>query len=100
MKKIKVKDIEEKIMSIVYAILKGEGVTTGVTEHSALIGKNAVLDSMGLVELCVSLEDLSVDEYDFDFDWTSEKAMSATKSMFRSVDSLAEEFYEQWGLNR
>ena len=57
-----------------------------------------MLDSMGLVELCVVLEDLSADDFDFDFDWTSEKAMSSTKSMFRSVSSLAEEFYAQWSL--
>ena len=97
---MKVKDIEEKIIAISSDILKAGGVTKRVTEHSSLIGKDPVLDSMGLVELCVSLEDLSADEYDFDFDWTSEKAMSATKSMFRSVASLAEEFYEQWSSNQ
>jgi acyl carrier protein len=97
---MKVKDIEEKIIAISSDILKVGGITKRVTEHSSLIGKDPVLDSMGLVELCVSLEDLSADEYDFDFDWTSEKAMSATKSMFRSVASLAEEFYEQWSSNQ
>ena len=95
-----VKEIEEKIIAISTDILKSAGVTKRITEHSSLIGTDPLLDSMGLVELCISLEDLSSDEYDFDFDWTSEKAMSATKSMFRSVASLAEEFYEQWKSNQ
>ena len=40
-----------------------------------VIGNNAVIDSKGLIGVCLSLEDLS-NELDFEFDWTSEKAMS------------------------
>ena len=49
---------------------------------------------IGLVEVCVALEDLA-DEHGFEFDWTSESAMSKSKSMFRSVATLAEEFSKQ-----
>ena len=49
---------------------------------------------MKLVEVCLALEDLA-DEHGFEFDWTSEAAMSKSRSMFRSVVALAEEFASQ-----
>lgn len=65
-----------------------------VTEDMQLIGGETLLDSMKLVEVCLALEDLA-DEYCFDFDWTSEVAMSKSRSMFRSVAALSEEFANQ-----
>jgi hypothetical protein len=49
---------------------------------------------MKLVELCLELEDKAGD-LDFEFDWTSEAAMSRSRSLFRTVASLAEEFHAQ-----
>jgi len=49
---------------------------------------------MKLVELCLALEDKAGD-LDFEFDWTSEAAMSRSRSLFRTVNSLAEEFHAQ-----
>lgn len=65
-----------------------------ITEDMQLIGGESLLDSMKLVEVCVALEDLA-DEHGFEFDWTSESAMSKSQSMFRSVATLAEEFSNQ-----
>ena len=59
-----------------------------------LIGRNASLDSMKLVELCLALEDRA-NELGVEFDWTSESAMSKSKGFFRSVSSLAEEWHAQ-----
>ena len=59
-----------------------------------LVGNNSKIDSMKLVELCLSLEDRAT-ELDFEFDWASENAMSKSKSIFRTVKSLAEEFQRQ-----
>ena len=64
------------------------------SEQMNLIGKEASLDSMKLVELCLALEDRATD-LEFEFDWTSEAAMSKSKSWFRTAGTLAEEFYEQ-----
>ena len=64
------------------------------TDEMSLIGKDATLDSMKLVELCLALEDKATD-LKFEFDWTSEAAMSKSRSLFRTVSSLAEEFYAQ-----
>ena len=58
------------------------------------VGDKSFLDSMNLVELCLSLEDKAT-EAGFEFDWTSENAMSKSKGMFRTVKSLAEEFNKQ-----
>ena len=59
--------------------------------ESKLIGPEKIIDSLGLVQLCVSLEDLS-EEFGFNFDWTSEVAMSRSQSMFRNLQSLIDEF--------
>lgn len=68
--------------------------TVLVTLDTPLIGDNRVLDSLRLVELCLRLEDRATD-LGFEFDWTSEDAMSRSKSMFRSVRALEEEFIRQ-----
>jgi len=65
-----------------------------VSDDMQLIGGESLLDSMKLVEVCIALEDVA-DENGFDFDWTSEMAMSKSRSMFRTVHSLAEEFLNQ-----
>lgn len=65
-----------------------------VSIDTPLIGKNGVIDSMGVVELCLLLEDKALDE-DFEFDWASDSAMSNSRSMFKSVGSIAENFLDQ-----
>ena len=65
-----------------------------ISDTSPLIGDNSVLDSMGLVELCLRLEDRA-SEMGFVFDWTSEDAMSRGRSVFRSVGALQSEFDRQ-----
>jgi hypothetical protein len=51
---------------------------------------------MKLVELCILLEDMAA-ELGFEFDWTSDAAMSRSRSMFQTAGSLADEFIEQMG---
>lgn len=65
-----------------------------VTEDLPLIGSDGVLDSMKLVELCLALEDKATD-FGFEFDWTSDAAMSKSRSMFRTAGALAAEFLSQ-----
>ena len=86
--KIKAKEI---VMSTISEILEGQ---TKITEDMQLIGGEALLDSMKLVEVCIALED-KADEYGFEFDWTSEATMSKSRSMFRTVSALADEFIRQ-----
>ncbi|MDB9830087.1 hypothetical protein OAC68_04520 [Gammaproteobacteria bacterium] len=65
-----------------------------ISEDMQLIGEEPLLDSMKLVEVCLALEDLA-DEHGFEFDWTSDAAMSKSRGMFRTVSALCEEFASQ-----
>lgn len=83
------------VKNAVYAALEEK---KEVLEDMQLIGGEALLDSMNLVQVCLTLED-EAEELGFEFDWTSESTMSRSRSMFRSVMSLAEEFYSQASRN-
>lgn len=84
------------IQSAVFAAVRAlvEDPIAPVTETTPLLGDGRALDSMKLVELCVALEDKAV-EIGFEFDWTSDTAMSMSRSMFRTAGSLASEFIRQ-----
>ena len=86
-----IKQAIEIVISVINETLEGNAE---ITEDMQLIGGETLLDSMNLVEVCLTLEDLA-DEHGFEFDWTSEAAMSKSRSMFRSVSALAEEFANQ-----
>ena len=80
------------VFSLITSLLDNH--TLVVTDETPLIGDGSILDSMKLVELCLLLEDLA-SELDFEFDWTSDVAMSKSRSMFRTAGSLAVEFLAQ-----
>jgi acyl carrier protein len=65
-----------------------------INDDTPLIGGESLLDSMKLVELCLTLEDKAAD-LGFEFDWTSDVAMSKSRSMFRTAGSLVAEFIKQ-----
>ena len=69
--------------------------TDPIKDDLALVGNNSQLNSMGLVQVCLALED-EADEAGFEFDWTSDATMSKSRSMFKTVEALATEFFEQW----
>lgn len=79
------------VTSVLHDILSEEFDLGPETE---LIGGDALLDSMKLVQACVALEDVA-EEKGFEFDWTSEDAMSRSQSMFRTIESLSDEFARQ-----
>ena len=89
--KMNIEQANEMVISAINNALEGKAK---ITEDMQLIGGESLLDSMNLVEVCLELEDLA-DEHGFEFDWTSEAAMSKSRSMFRSVASLAKEFAKQ-----
>ena len=63
-------------------------------DETPLIGGNSSIDSMNLVQICIALEDKSRDD-GFEFDWTSEKAMSELNSIFKNPKTLTEEYNNQ-----
>lgn len=88
---MKIDKANEITISVIADILENK---IKVTNDSQLIGGDSLLDSMKLVEVCIKLEDIA-EKYNFEFDWTSESTMSRSRSMFRSVATLAEEFARQ-----
>ena len=88
---MKINEANKIVIKIVSKILSNK---VKVTKEMQLIGGNSKLDSMKLVEVCVTLEDIA-EEYGFEFDWTSATTMSKSKSMFRNVNALAKEFAKQ-----
>ena len=91
------KESEEIIIKSIGTILDEESDINKLenfNSDSQLIGGSSMIDSMALVQLCLELED-QADEIGFQFNWSSEVTMSKSKSMFRTVKSLAEEFYSQ-----
>ncbi len=87
-------NIEQAKEIVIGAISEALEGKAEISEDMQLIGGESLLDSVKLVEVCLALEDLA-DEHGFEFDWTSEAAMSRSRSMFRSVAALAEEFASQ-----
>ncbi len=84
--------VKNEVFNKISQFLEDKSLT--VTDDMALIGGDSVLDSMRLVELCLALEDKAAD-MGFEFDWTSDAAMSRSRSMFRTAGSLAIEFISQ-----
>lgn len=84
--------IKSEIFDQILLLLENKSLQ--VTEDMPLIGGDSVLDSMKLVELCLVLEDKAAD-MGFEFDWTSNEAMSRSRSMFRTAGSLVAEFISQ-----
>jgi len=61
-----------------------------VSEDSNLIGQDGLLDSLGLVNLILLVEERVANEFGVSITLADEKAMSQRNSPFRSVQSLAE----------
>lgn len=85
-------ELKHKLFKAMAATLEDSSIT--VSEDTPLIGDDSALNSMKLLEVCLSLEDIAA-ELGFEFDWTSEAAMSKSRSMFRTAGALANEFLSQ-----
>ena len=85
-------ELREKIFSAITSLFDDKEVKA--SDDTQLIGDGTLLNSMKLIELCLLLEDMASD-LAFEFDWTSDTAMSKSRSMFRTAGSLAAEFIAQ-----
>ncbi len=86
------KTIKSEIFIAIASFFADKSVV--ITDNLELIGGGGSLDSMKLVELCLALEDKATN-LGFDFDWTSDAAMSKSRGFFRTAGSLAQEFIDQ-----
>ena len=88
--------VEERVFKEIQNV--SEDKKSIITKKTPLIGAEGTIDSVDLVDMCLELEDFAV-ELGFEFDWASEKAMSATNSIFKDAGSLSKEFIRQWKEN-
>ena len=84
----------EEILDILKDIIESEEEKNNLNSATPLVGPNSTMDSMSIVQLFLALEE-KASEIGFDFDWTSEKAMSSMNSIFKSPQTLTEEFNRQ-----
>ncbi len=89
-------DISNDVIQNVFSVIKElvDDKSLEINANTPLLGDGSCMDSMKLVELCVRLEDKAI-EAGFEFDWTSDCAMSRARSMFKTAGTLTEEFYKQ-----
>jgi len=86
-------ELGKRFLGVLFAVLD---LSRGsLSLESRLMGGDSPIDSFSLVEICVQLEDLA-SEAGFEFDWTSDNAMSQSRSIFHSVESLQTEFTRQF----
>ena len=81
----------EELINVIKCIIDED---ININQQSPLIGGDSSIDSMGLVQICLALEERSQSE-GFSFDWTSEKAMSSLNSIFKTAETLTEEYNRQ-----
>jgi acyl carrier protein len=60
------------------------------TKETVIFGKASPLDSLGLVNLIVSLEQAINDEFNLEITLADERAMSLENSPFKTVSTLAD----------
>lgn len=61
-----------------------------IDEGSTLIGENALVDSLGLVNVIIEVEQVLLTDYGVAVTVVDERAMSMSQSPFRTVGTLAE----------
>ena len=88
-------EIFKTVLDVAKEVHLDAEISENITKDTPLVGNASLLDSMALVQLCLALED-KAQEIGFEFDWTSETAMSKSKGMYRSITALANEFYRQY----
>ena len=84
----------EDIINLLKEIIESEEEKIKLNSSTPLVGPDSSMDSMSIVQLFLALEE-KASEIGFDFDWTSEKAMSSMNSIFKSPKTLTEEFNRQ-----
>lgn len=83
-------------LNIVYASLQevfaqtGLDAPTALSEETVLVGKDAVLDSLGVVSLIVEVEQRVEGEHGASVTLANDKAMSQRNSPFRTVGVLTD----------
>ena len=88
--------MREKIVQLLFNEIKSYNAEIEVPvdltqgENSALFGRDSTLDSVDLVSLIVAIEQAVEDQFGKAITLADERAMSQTRSPFRTIGSLAD----------
>jgi acyl carrier protein len=92
---------KEDVLSVIYEAidshnqgLDDEGAQLEKSPNTALFSSESGLDSLGLVGIIVEVEQLVDEKFDKQITIANEKALSSTRSPFRSVESLCDHILE------
>ena len=66
------------------------GISQDLRSDTPLFGRSGILDSIGLVSLVVAVEQATEDQFGVTISLADERAMSQTKSPYRTLGSLAD----------
>lgn len=89
-------DSIEMVVNAVQAQIELEGseVTDPIGETTSLLGEHASIDSLGLVNVVIEVEQGVLDRHGATIIVVDERAMSRASSPFRSVGTLADYLVE------
>jgi len=84
----------QQIIELIYSAIDElnaarEGEHVVKSESTALYGSASLLDSVDLVNLLITIEELLEDELNVEYVIANEKALSQKNSPFKTIDTLA-----------
>jgi len=87
---------KEKITQVIFRVIDemnqqlAENQRIEKSTATALLGKSAVLDSLGLVNLIVAVEEEIEEQFGVNITLADERAISQKKSPFKTIGTLVE----------
>ena len=87
---------KEKITQVIFRVIDemnqqlAENLRIEKSTATALLGKSAVLDSLGLVNLIVAVEEEIEEQFGVNITLADERAISQKKSPFKTIGTLVE----------
>ena len=89
--KLNIDVIQELIMDNLKSIIEEnyDDINVELKLETEIFGETAIIDSLGLVDLIVALEEHLMDEYDIDIIVVDESSIIDVDSPFKSIRSLS-----------
>ena len=89
--KLNIDVIQELVMDNLKSIIEEnyDDINVELKLETEIFGETAIIDSLGLVDLIVALEEYLMDEYDIDIIVVDESSIIDVDSPFKSIRSLS-----------